>query len=122
MRSILAFGLVALFLCVSVGSADLREPRLFQPEERIPPMSARSYFGLYKADEPAQAQVSGIGASCLGLYVFDADGNCVALDDVTTPQSCDELGVQWIANATGRYSVEVRNAGLDMTKYSLAIR
>jgi len=76
----------------------------------------------------AKIIVGGTGKSCLGLYVFDGAGNCVAWDDVAKwndpahAQFCDELGVEWISDAAGRYTVEVRSAGLSATKYALAIR
>jgi hypothetical protein len=122
MRLTLMATLLALLVCVSFGSADRVEPKKFEPKEQILPMTARSYIAAFKADEPAEAIVSGNGQACLGLYVFDADGNCVAMDDWTAPQSCDDLGVQWIPNAAARYSVVVRNAGPDVNPYRLAIR
>jgi hypothetical protein len=122
MRPTLLLVPLALLVCVSLGSADLVDGRKFEPKEQILPMTARSTIAAFKADEAAQALVSGNGQACLGLYVFDANGNCVALDDQTAPQSCDDLGVEWIPNAASRYSVVVRNAGLEMNPYRLAIR
>ncbi len=122
MRLILLHAPLALLVCVSLGSADRVEPQKFEPKELILPMAARSYSAALKADEPAQALVSGNGQACLGLYVFDANGNCVALDDRTAPQSCDDLGVEWIPITAGRYSAVVRNAGFDVNPYRFAIR
>ena len=57
--------------------------------------------------------MSGTGeSSCVGLYVFDSQGNCVAHDDGVEAQTCDDLGVEWIPPVTARFSVEVRNAGV----------
>jgi hypothetical protein len=122
MRPSLLLAPVALLVYVSLGSADLVEPRKFDPKEQLLPMTARSYLGAFKADERAEALVSGNGQSCLGLYVFDANGQCVAIDDLTATKSCDDLGVEWVPNAAGRYCVVVRNAGLDVNPYRLAIR
>ena len=125
MRTILTLSFLAMLLCVSIGVADLREPRRFHPEdpEKIVPMSTRSYPGAFKAFEPATVQVSGKGRSSLGIYVFDAHGSCVALDDDSKlrPQLCDEVAVEWISDGVGRYSVEIRNAGLESNTFALAI-
>jgi len=40
--------------------------------------------------------VSGSYASVLGVYVFDAQGNCVARDDMSEPQTADDLITEWI--------------------------
>ncbi len=122
MRPILIFAPLALLVSVSLSSADLVEPRTFDRKAIMPPATARSLMAAFKADEPAQALISGDGQACLGLYVFDADGNCVAMDDRTAARSCDDLGVEWIPNAAGRYSVVIRNAGFEMNPYRLAIR
>src|SRR5438128_8116454 len=102
MRPTLICAPLALLVCVSLGSADLVEPRKYNREERIAPLSTRSYLLEFKLAEPAKVQLSGSGVSSLGLYVFDAQGNCLALDDLTTPQTCDELGVEWIPSGAGR--------------------
>ena len=123
MRAIAVSRMLILFLCVSFGSADLVKPLPAAPKERIMAQSARSYSGVFKSDEPAGVQLFGDGHSSLLIYVFDARGNCVAWDDnITRAQFCDELGAEWIADAQGRYSVDVRNVGLDIHDFTLAIR
>ena len=121
-RVISILSLLALFLCVASSNADLRERRRFDVDESVAPLNARAFTGAYKPNELAKAQFSGNGASCLGLYVFDTRGNCVAMDDVTVPQYCDEAAVEWVADSVGRYVVEIRNAGLEKNKFTLAIR
>jgi hypothetical protein len=115
--------MLTLLLCVSLGSADLLKPQPASPKERIMAQAAKSYSGVFKSDESAAVQLFGDGHSSLLLYVFDARGNCVAWDDnITRAQFCDELGAEWIAEAAGRYTVDVRNVGLDMHEFTLAIR
>ena len=126
MRTTAVSSMLILFLCVSFGSADLVKPQPASPKdrpERITAQSGRTYSGVFKSDEPAGVQLFGDGHSSLLLYVFDARGNCVAWDDnITRAQFCDELGAEWIADAPGRYAIDVRNVGLDVHEFTLAIR
>jgi hypothetical protein len=43
----------------------------------------------------------------LAVYVFDADGNCVARFD----EGADYCAVEWYPPTPGRYTIEVRNRG-----------
>jgi hypothetical protein len=122
MRKIVAFSAFLVLLCVSVGSAELVRPRKMDADEKIGPMTQRFYVVEYKGNATGKVIVSGNYQSCLGLYVYDADGNCVAHDDKTSPQASDDLNVDWIPVATGRFLVAVRNAGFDVNTYNLAIR
>ncbi|HZZ80475.1 MAG TPA: hypothetical protein VFE62_18370 [Gemmataceae bacterium] len=122
MRRILAVSAFLVLLCVSVGSAGLVKPRKMDTEEKIAPRSARMYVAEFKGGEPGKVIVSGNYQTCLGLYIFDKDGNCVAHDDRTWPQACDDLNVEWIAATTGRYQVAVWNTGYEINTYNLAMR
>ena len=123
MRSIAVASVVALLLCVSLGSADLLKSEPVLTEQNIMSMSSRAYTGPYQAGEAADAKLFGDGHTSLLLYVFDAKGNCVAWDDnITQAKFCDELATEWIADGGGRYSVEIRNAGFELHKFTLAIR
>lgn len=122
MRKLLAGSLLAILLCVSFSSADLVTPKKMGSAERIAGMSIRATIDKFKANERASVVVSGEGATCLGLYVFDAQGNCVAHDDVTTPQASDDVAVDWIPADTADYIIEVRNAGTGLNLFDLAVR
>jgi hypothetical protein len=54
----------------------------------------------------------------LALYVYDADGNCVARDD----DGGDTCAVEWYPPQTARYSIEVRNRGRLYNATRLSIR
>ena len=122
MRKLLAFSLLGVSLCVSLGDASLVTPRKLGDPERIAGLGVRATIERFKANERASAIVSGDGESCLGLYIFDAQGNCIAKDDVTAPQSSDDLTVEWFPAAAAAYSVEVRNAGIGVNQFELGIR
>jgi len=122
MRKLLALSLLGVLWCVSWGSADLVTPRKLGPPRELPGLGNHATLERFKGNEPAWIQVSGEADTCLGLYVFDADGNCVAKDDRTTPQSSDDLAVEWIPPDTATYSVEVRNGGTIKNAYEYAVR
>jgi hypothetical protein len=122
-RRVLVPSFLAVLLFVPLVGADLVRPQPYAPEQKIGGMSVRSYPRQFKPNESALVHLYGTGDATLLLYVFDPQGNCVAWDDnVTEPQFCDELAAEWIADSTGRYSVEVRNAGVSAHSFSLAIR
>lgn len=122
MRKLLVGSLLGMLLCVSIGSADLVAPRKFGAKENIPGLGIRSTIERFKANEPASVIISGDGDTCLGLYIFDGNGNCVAKDDFTSPHSSDDLAVEWIPPETAPYAIEVRNAGITFNAYEFAVR
>jgi hypothetical protein len=122
MRKLLAGSLLGVLLCVSLGSADLVTPRERKPEDRVSAQGIRVFTDTFKGHEAALVLVSGKGRTSMGLYVFDAAGNCVAKDDFTQPTTADDLFVTWIPPEQTRYSVEVRNGGLDSNSFQIALR
>lgn len=121
MRKLLAGSVLAILLCVSFSSAELVTPRKLGHAEAVAGMSVRATLEKFKPNERASVIVSGKGATCLGLYVFDAQGNCIAKDDVTPAQASDDLTVEWVPLESA-CSVEVRNFGNSANAFDLAIR
>jgi hypothetical protein len=122
MRKLLGLSVVGVLIGVSIGSADLETPERQGPKIGIPGMGTRATFRRFKANEEAQAIVSGDGDTCLGLYVFDANGNCVARDDLTAPESSDDLTVKWVPHVAAEYSVEVRNGSTNPNAFEFVLR
>ena len=115
--------LLSVLLCVSLGSADLMLPRKRDAEQNIPGQAIRSFTDTFKANEPARVIATGkADGTCLALYVFDAQGNCVGRDDKTDPPTCNDLLVEWIPPEQARYSAEVRNAGFLFHVFQIALR
>jgi hypothetical protein len=75
----------------------------------------------YKAGERACAIVTGRGLSYLGLYVYDADGNCIARDDRASWQTRDDAAVDWYPPAQQRYAVEVKSLAGYKNAFELAV-
>ena len=122
MRIVVACSMLTLLLCVSLGSADLVKSRKEKGDAGLPGGMTDAYVHTFKKNERAVAVASGNGRSCLGLYVFDARGNCLAKDDHSPPATADDLIVNWLPAESGRYAVELRNAGFDNNTYEIALR
>jgi len=122
MRTILGVSLLAILLCVSFSAADLVTPRKREAKQGAPPYSLRTYTDTFKRGELGKVIASGVGDSCLGVYVFDSQGNCVAWDDKSEARTGDDLYVEWIASEQERYNIEVRNAGFEANSFRLALR
>ena len=123
MRILLPLCVVVILLCVSVGSADLVTPRKVWLAGLVPGQGTRVVIERYKPNDAATVILSGNGdTTVLGLYVFDAEGNCVAKDDRTTLQNTVDLGLEWVPANTTPYYIEVRNAGVSEMSYKLVLR
>ncbi len=122
MRKIMACSAFMLLLCVSLGSADLVKPRMGEIKQTLPAGMTRSYVDTFKKNERAEAIASGAGATCMGLYVFDSQGNCLAADDYSAPVTADDLIVAWYPTEQGRYCVDLRNAGFESNQYQIVLR
>jgi hypothetical protein len=109
-------------MVVSTTSAELETPEKLGPKTRISGMGVHSALRRFKANEAAQLIISGDGDTCLGVYVFDAHGNCVAKDDMTSPESSDDLTARWIPHEAAGFIVEVRNGGISPNGFEFLLR
>ena len=122
MRTILGISLLAVVLCVSFSAADLVAPRKREAKQGVPPYSLRTYSDTFKKSELGRIVASGAGDSVLGVYVFDAQGNCVAWDDKSEARTGDDLYAEWIPAEQERFNIEVRNAGFESNVFRIALR
>src|SRR5689334_1162504 len=74
----------------------------------IPALFSQVYSAEFKGGERACVIALGNGRTYLGLYVYDAHGNCIAWDDEGRPRSrpgqtstVDDLAVDWFPAASG---------------------
>jgi hypothetical protein len=70
----------------------------------------------------ARVIVVGKGAAYLGLYVFDAHGNCVASDDDVTRRTRDDAYVEWIPPRSGPYAIAVKSLGRAENEFLMTVR
>jgi hypothetical protein len=77
----------------------------------LPPLASRNFTVEFRDSQRATVLARGDGSTFLGLYVYDAQGNCIAWDDQGNSPTCDDLAVSWQPRENGYYSIEVRNAG-----------
>jgi hypothetical protein len=111
MRRWLGLGLLVLGISATLGGGAPLAPR--EPEKfKLPALRQRAESLPFRGGERALVIASGSGVTSLALYVYDADGNCVARDDVGDPRELGgDAAVAWIPPATDRYTVELRNLG-----------
>jgi hypothetical protein len=123
MRFLLPLGVLAVLLFVSLGAAELVTPRKVGLSDQVRGQATRAIIERYKPNEGAAVILTGkLPTTVLGLYVFDAHGNCVAKDDSTTPQNSVDLALEWVPADATPYCVEVRNAGISGTPYEIVLR
>jgi hypothetical protein len=109
--------IVPVFLGVLLASAAFvlgqgggrRGGRVFQ--QAVLPYHALSIPATFPGGEIARVVASGTGQTYMGLYVYDAHGNCVAWDDLGNAMTKDDLAVQWLPPAAAPYRIEIRNYG-----------
>jgi hypothetical protein len=106
---------LALLAQCPVGGGPVVSRYKAAPAEMWEQRSVESGSSLYVQDNfkgGERASVIVIGgykdmAMELAVYVFDANGNCVARFD----EGADYCAVEWYPPTTGRYLIEVRNRG-----------
>ena len=89
---------------------------------RIRPNQSFNLVKDFKGGERARAIIAGDGSSYLGLYIYDADANCIAHDDHGNAETCDKCAVEWYPPQTGRYAIEVRNLGRFKDRFQIDVR
>ena len=113
---------VALLLVVQAGRTA---PLNVHPDVRkvpLPPYQQKTLIEPFKGKERSVAVLSGDGATCLGLYVFDMHGNCVDLDDLSRHATFDDLVVEWFPPQDASYTIEPRNLGAVPNDAKMVIR
>jgi hypothetical protein len=105
-------GVITIILAIS-ASTTLGGPEKpwFPQAFQLSPGEATHYASRCDPGRPVQAVVTGRGASPLGVYVYNAVGQCVAHDDDLTGNLVDDRIVAWTPTNTGPYELEIRNLG-----------
>ena len=122
MRRALILSALALLVWATLGSGGPVEGPQVGTNRVIEPYGHETFTVSFKAGEPAVVIASGNQQTYLGLYVYDADGNCVAWDDLAEKNTRDDLAVRWYPDRTGPYMVEVRNFGALHNIFQIAFR
>ena len=119
MKRLVATVLVGLWVSTGWGSPE----RPWFPESfQLPPYGVAHYGSRCEPGQPVVAIISGNGVSALGLYVFNAAGQCVAHDDdVSVPIIGDRIVTFTPADA-GPYELEVRNFSGDTDQVEAVFR
>lgn len=95
---------------VSTVSGGPEKP-WFPEAFKLRPGDVHHYGSRCEPGRPVQAIVTGSGASPLGVYVFNAAGQCVAHDDDVGGNLVDDRIVAWTPTQAGPYELQIRNLG-----------
>jgi hypothetical protein len=119
----LLFAVTAAAL-LTVGGAGYGGPVIpFEQQlPQIPPLASRTYALEFKGGQRTLVIASGDGATFMGLYVYDSQGNCIAWDDDGSPATPDDLAVEWYSQQFGLYMIEVCNCGPRVNQCKVIIR
>jgi hypothetical protein len=120
-KTIGLMGTAALLCIGGWGSGSPVQPLAPRPVTLEPGLSLLD-TQMFKGGERASVIGIGQGATFLGLYIYDAHGNCVTWDDVGTSSTKDDVAVEWFPPQTASYTIELRNFGLVLNKVELALR
>jgi hypothetical protein len=102
---------LAALLPLLLGCQQAEETAAALDSDTLEPYGTVVAYWTFQGGKRAAVIVSGNGATPMGLYVLDADGNCVASDDHGNAATKDDLAAEWFPRANGLYKVEVRNFG-----------
>ena len=116
-------GLFALLASAALGLGAPLEPGQRAVETKLEAYRSSDYWRKFEAGKRATVvAVGATGSGLLGLYVFDADGNCVGHDDNVTERTRDDTVVEWMPAQTGLYTVEVRSLTRHENKLLMTVR
>ena len=112
MKRLAVFTGMILLACVPFGSGAPVGGRNLKLDQLVGAYAAQTYSQRFKGGEKASVIATGTtGKTFMGLYIFDADGNCIAWDDLGNKKTCDDMAAEWVPPATANYTIEVRNFG-----------
>jgi hypothetical protein len=91
---------------------------------QLEPHGVRNFTVDCKGGERTAVIAIGRGTTPLGVYVYDAQGNCVAWDDLShsAQNFSDDIAAAWHAPQPQTYEVELRNGGRVTNRVEVAIR
>jgi hypothetical protein len=119
MLAVAASALVALTSAGLAAPVAPEKPRILT----IGPLSSKTFTVEFKGRERASAIVtSKANGTYLGLYVYDRYGNCVAWDDLGSPETTGAASVDWFPAEKANYVVEVRNNGSTVNDCKMIVR
>jgi hypothetical protein len=130
MKHWLWLALVALFLAAPWANTSPTLPTKPALEVRFAPYSAQLFLIACNGGGERTCAIVATNPgerAVLGLYAYDAHGNCVARDEFNEVGSkgrtaFDQVSVEWFPQAAATYTVEVRNMSGNSCTTQLAIR
>jgi len=121
MKRVLLLGVLVSLLAAVGPGAGAPVGGGFVGKTTVGPDRAAELVKDFKGGERACVVITGKGQSYLGLYVYDADGNCIARDDRGDFATRDDAAVEWYPPQTSRYSIVVKNLGARKDPFDVAV-
>jgi hypothetical protein len=115
-------GMAALLFGATLGSGAPLDMKARAVEAPVDAFGAREFWGKFPGGKRSLAIALGDNRTNLGLYVFDAHGNCVARDDDMSLASRDDLAVEWLPAQTGLFTIQVKSLARISNRVLLVIR
>jgi hypothetical protein len=122
MPRLLFLALLFAAVCVPPGSGGPIPRAMVGGEVPVPSYRRATYPATFAGGQRAAVIIVGSGRTYMGLYVLDADGNCVAWDDLGADKAPDRCAVEWFPPKEQRYTIEVRNFGAVTNVIGIALR
>jgi hypothetical protein len=124
MRSrVLCSGLLLLLAGAALGPGAPLDPKTRLVEGKVEPYRDLNYERTFQAGIPAKVIALGEARKgYLGLYVFDAHGNCVARDDEVNDRTVDDTAVEWVPAQTGPCTIQVKALGKNGFDFLMTVR
>jgi hypothetical protein len=124
MRSrVLCSGLLILLAGAALGPGAPLDPETRAVEGKLEPYRDHTFWRRFSGGgSKAEVIAVGKGSGLLGLYVYDADGNCVGHDDDVTQRTLDDAVVHWVPARTDLYTIEVRSLSRHENTFLMTVR
>ena len=115
--------LLPVLLLILAFRGDVTGQGLPPPERGVAPANRNwTMTQTFEAGKRAGFAAIGSGATYMGVYVYDDQGNCVTWDDHGNFATRDDLAVTWYPPRTANYTVEVWNFGRKRNIFEYSVR
>src|SRR5262249_17386164 len=120
---ILCSGLLIVLASAALGPGAPLDPKTRLVEGKVEPYRDVHYERQFQAGIPAKGIALGEARKgYLGLYVYDAHGNCVARDDDVNDRTVDDTAAEWVPAQTGLYTIQVQALGKNGFEFLMTVR
>jgi hypothetical protein len=114
--------LATLLLGAVLASGSPLDPASRGFDVKVDAFGQKEYWRTFAGGKRALSIALGANQTNIGLYVFDAHGNCVGRDDTLSLLSRDDLVVEWLPAQTGLFTIQVKSLAAAPNEVTLIVR